>query len=305
MPWVLVIDAGARADRDEEMRATDPLTRKEVPMPRKRSVGSAHARPRNQILVALPAEEQERLRPHLTRVYLERKEVLIEPNRPIESVYFPEDAMVSVLSLMADGSAVEVATIGREGVVGLPVFLGSGSMAGQVVTQVAGMALRISAGAFREEAVHCGTLMLILSRYTQALVTLLGQSSGCNRVHLIHQRCARWLLMVQDRVGRDSFSLTHLFLSQMLGVRRASVTDALGDLQKEGLIAYSRGRISILDRAGLEAASCECYAIIQSEFARLLEGREIPSPLDRMRTSAHGRTLAGDGASEVGKTADS
>jgi CRP-like cAMP-binding protein len=206
--------------------------------------------------------------------------------------------MVSVLSLMADGSAIEVATIGWEGVVGLPVFLGCGSMAGQAVTQVPGVALRMSAGAFLEEGQHCGALTRRLNRYTQALMTLLAQSSGCNRAHRINQRCARWLLMVHDRVQRDAFPLTHLFLSQMLGVRRASVTEALSDLQRESLITYNRGRIAVHDRPGLEAASCECYGIIRSEFARLLEGREIPSPLDGVKTSEHGRTITGDGASD-------
>jgi CRP-like cAMP-binding protein len=269
-----------------------------------RDGGDPHPRPRNQILAALPLDEWQRLRPHLRRVDLEDRQVLIEPKRQIDSVYFPEDAMVSVLSLMADGSAIESATIGWEGVVGLPVFLGCGSMAGQAVTQVPGEALRMTAEAFLEEGRHCGTLTVRLNRYTQALMTLLAQSSACNRVHRINQRSARWLLMVHDRVQRDAFSLTHLFLSQMLGVRRASVTEALSDLQRQGFITYSRGRIAIHDRAGLEATSCECYAIIRSEFARLLEGSKIPSPLDGVRTSEHGRTLAGDGASDDGWSRD-
>lgn len=268
-------------------------------MSRHADPGDLHALPRNQILAGLPPEEQARLWPHLKRVDLQHKQVLIEPNRAIEFVYFPEDAMVSILSIMADGSAVEVATVGWEGVVGLPVFLGCGSMAGQAVAQVAGIALRMSADSFREEGRHCGALTLRLNRYTQALMTLLAQSSGCNRAHQVDQRCARWLLMVHDRVQRDAFSLTHLFLSQMLGVRRASVTEALSGLQQAGLIAYGRGQIRIRDRAGLEGASCECYAIIHSEFARILEGRQIGSPLDQVRTSAHGKTIAGDGAPEA------
>jgi CRP-like cAMP-binding protein len=212
-------------------------------------MGDMDAGTQNRILAGLPADEQERLRPHLERLHLEHKQVLVEPNRPIEFVYFPEDAMVSVLSMMADGSAVEAATIGREGMVGLAVFLKGGSMAGQAVTQIAGRALRMAAGAFREESRHCGALTLRLNRYTQALFTELAQTSGCNRAHRINQRCARWLLMVHDRVQRDSFSLTHLFLSQMLGVRRASVTKALNDLQADGRISCGLARVSTLTRA--------------------------------------------------------
>jgi CRP-like cAMP-binding protein len=252
----------------------------------------------NRILAALPPEELDRLTPHLTRVHLPHKRVLIEPNQPIESVYFPEDAMVSILSIMADGAGVEVATIGCEGMVGLPVLMGSDRTSSQAVAQIPGMALELPAAILRAEVQHCTRLVQRLNCYTLALVALLAQSSGCNRAHVMRQRCARWLLMVHDRMGRDQFSLTHQFLSQMLGVERASVTRALGTLQREGLIGSSWGKITVLDRPGLEAASCECYAIVQAEFARLLDGREIASPLDAVKTSAHGKTLTGDGPAE-------
>lgn len=250
---------------------------------------------RNRLLASLPAEEQECLRPHLTRIRIEAKQVLFDPNRAIDAIYFPEGAMVSLLSVMIDGSALEVATVGWEGMVGLPVFLECGSMAAQAVGQVPGMALQMPAVRFREALERCGSLRLSLSRYTQALVTMLAQSSGCNRAHPVHQRCARWLLLVHDRVHRGAFPLTHLFLSQMLGVRRATVTEVLGDLQRAGLITYSRGRMKIRNRVKLEAASCECYRIIANEFARVLEGRELPSPLDRVKTSSDGKTTVGDG----------
>lgn len=251
--------------------------------------------PRNRLLGSLPADEQECLRPHLKRIHIEAKQVLFDPNKPITSIYFPEGAMVSLLSIMSDGTALEVATVGWEGMVGLPVFLDCGSMAAQAVVQVPGATLQMPAQAFREALDRCGSLDLRLNRYTQALVTMLAQSSGCNRAHPVHQRCSRWLLMVHDRVRRGSFPLTHLFLSQMLGVRRATVTQVLGDLQREGLITYNRGRMKIRSRAGLEAVSCDCYRIIASEFTRLLEGTDLPSPLDRVRTSDQGKTLVGDG----------
>lgn len=197
-----------------------------------RAMGDTNPGTPNRILGGLPAEERERLWPHLERLHLEQKRVPVEPNRPIEFVYFPEGAMVSVLSIMADGSAVDVATVGWEGMVGLPVFLGGGSMAGQAVTQIAGGALRMPAGAFREEVRQCDALTARLNRYTQALFTELAQSSGCNRAQRIDQRCRG-----------DSFTLTHLFLSQMLGVRRASVSRALGGVpaDRTGPDAPGRG----------------------------------------------------------------
>ncbi|HEU4561941.1 MAG TPA: Crp/Fnr family transcriptional regulator [Longimicrobium sp.] len=201
-----------------------------------------------------------------------------------------------MLGLMDDGSAVETATIGNEGLVGVPVFLGAMQMAGQAFAQVPGEAYRLPAGALREEVRRGSALATLLGRYTQALFTLVAQSSACNRKHAVEQRCARWLLMTHDRVPGDTFELTQHFLSQMLGVRRATVNEAAAALQERGLIDYTRGRITIIDRAGLEAAACACYAIIRNEFARMLEGRETPSPLDGVQVSEGGSSTAGDGA---------
>jgi hypothetical protein len=145
-----------------------------------------------------------------------------------------------------------------------------------------------------------GALSRLLGRYTQALFTLVAQSSACNRKHTVDQRCARWLLMTHDRVVGDTFELTQLFLSQMLGVRRATVTEAAGQLQARGLIEYTRGRMTIVDRPGLEAAACACYGIIRAEFARMLDGVELPSALDGVHASEAGLTTAGDGAPEDG-----
>ncbi|HEX2078498.1 MAG TPA: Crp/Fnr family transcriptional regulator [Longimicrobium sp.] len=252
--------------------------------------------PRNRLLAALPPEDWERLRPGLERVRMELREVVFEPNRTIQHVYFPEDAVISILGLMEDGSAVETATVGCEGMAGVPVFLGAMQMAGQAFAQVPGEAWRMPAGALREEVRRGGALAQLLGRYTQALFTLVAQSSACNRKHPVEQRCARWLLMTHDRVGGDTFELTQHFLSQMLGVRRATVSEAAGALQARGLIDYSRGRITVEDRAGLEAAACACYAIIRAEFARMLEGTALPTPLDTARVSEGGMTTAGDGA---------
>jgi len=251
--------------------------------------------PRNRILAALPPDDLERLRPRLERVELVLRQVLFEPNRPIEHVYFVESGVASLVSLAADGSAVETATVGHEGMVGLPVFLNAVSMAGQAFVQIPGEGYRLAAPDLREEVRRGSELAEMLGRYTQALFTLLAQTSACNRKHPVVERCARWLLLSHDRVGADTFELTHLFLSQMLGVRRASVTEAAGALQRAGLIDYRRGRMTILDRPGLEAASCECYAIVRAEFARLLEGRELPSPLDGIEVSVDGKSTAGDG----------
>jgi CRP-like cAMP-binding protein len=251
--------------------------------------------PRNRILAALPPAEWDRVRGAAERVPLELRKVLFEPHRTIEHVYFVESGVVSVLGLMDDGSAVETATVGNEGMVGVPVFLGAMQMAGQAFAQVPGEAWRLPAGALREEVRRGSALAGLLGRYTQALFTLVAQSSACNRKHPVDERCARWLLMTHDRVEGDTFELTQLFLSQMLGVRRATVSEAAGALQERGLIEYTRGRITVLDRAGLEAASCACYAIIRNEFDRMLEGRETPSPLDGLQVSEDGHSTAGDG----------
>lgn len=252
--------------------------------------------PQNRILAALPPDELERLQPFLERVDLELKRVLIDPNRPIEHVYFVEEGIVSILGVMEDGTAVETATVGSEGMVGMPVFLGTDRMAAQAFTQVSGWGYRLPADALREELARGGALGRLLGLYTQAMITLTSQNSACNRVHSTEQRCARWLLLTADRAGRATFDLTQFFLSQMLGVRRATVTEIAGALQARGLIDYSRGRITVVDRAGLEATSCECYGVIVSEFDRLLGSGTIPSPLDAVEVSQDGISTAGEGA---------
>jgi CRP-like cAMP-binding protein len=218
----------------------------------------------------LPRPDIERLRPHLEAVPVGVKEVIYEPNGPIKHVYFPTGCVISLVTYLKDGSAVEMATIGLEGMVGLPIFLGTDTMPSRAFGQVPGDALRITAAAFTAAIKQNGPLVRVLNRYTQALFNQVAQTTACNRVHLVEQRCARWLLQTHDRVGSDQFLLTQEFLAQMLGVRRSGVSAAAGLLQKAGLIRYARGRITVLDRPGLESAACECYGIIKKEFERLL-----------------------------------
>lgn len=260
---------------------------------------------RNRLLASLPAEEYARLAPALERVELTLKQVAFDVDRPIEHVYFPEAAVVSVLGVMADGSAIETATIGREGMVGLPVFLGTGQTSAQAFTQIPGPALRMTAEAFRAAVVASPAFTRVLLRYTQALFTLVAQSSACNRMHAMTERCARWLLHCHDRMERDEFPLTHQFLSQMLGVRRATVTEAMSALQARGAVAYVMGVVEVRDRVVLESAACECYAIIAREFDRLLggpsgangaHGSSATDPFAGLRTADGGLSTLGDGA---------
>ncbi len=268
----------------------------------RRGSASGHDRQvRNQILLALPGEEYERIAPHLTRIALEVRDLLFDVNEVIQHVYFPENSVCSVLGLMSDGSAVETATIGDEGMVGMPVFHGTDRTTLQAFCQVPGDALRMPVDVFRAEVARSGTLNLLLHRYSQALLTLIAQSSACNRLHTMQERCARWLLHTHDRVGEthgvDEFPLTQQFLSQMLGVRRATVTEAMRALGEKGAITYEMGMIRVLDRGRLESAACECYRIVRSEFERLLGGRpqgaRMENPLDRLKTSEHGKSTVG------------
>jgi CRP-like cAMP-binding protein len=251
---------------------------------------------RNRILAALPRQEQARLLSALERVELRCRNVLIEPNQVVEHVHFVEAGVVSLVGLVEDGSAIETATVGHEGMVGIPVYLGAMSMAGQAFVQVAGSAWRMSARDLREEVRRGSPLAALLGRYTQGLFTQLAQGAVCNRKHSTLQRCARWMLATHERVGQDSFALPPLFLSQMLGVRQAAVTDFTQRLQEEGLVSYSEGQLVVLDREGLLAVSCECHDIIRAEFARMIEGKVLPSVLDHVQTSQGGESLAGDGA---------
>lgn len=215
-------------------------------------------------------EEYERLLPLLEPLTLNVGFLLYEPGGPIPAVYFPEGCVTSVVKILLDGRRIEVGTTGFEGMAGLPAFLGAESAPLQCFIQVPGPALRLSTESLREAAATGSALHGILQRYAQYLFNRAAQSLACNRLHHVYSRCARWLLMTHDRVGHDRFELKHQFLALMLGVRRASVSQATEAMQDAGLIRYRRAKITILDRAGLERAACECYHTGRADFERLL-----------------------------------
>lgn len=224
----------------------------------------------NQLLRRLPRQDYERLAQKLEPVELTFKQLIVEPDTPIAHVYFPLVGVISWVTKMDEGATVEVATVGNEGFVGLPVFLGAEQAPAKAFVQVPGRGSRMTSRAFREEVARSEPLRAVLNRYTQALFNLIAQSSACNRLHPIEERCARWLLMTHDRMEEDKFPLTQEFLAKMLGVRRATVNLAAGMLQQAGLITYTRGKITVLSRRGLEGAACDCYRIVADEFERLV-----------------------------------
>ncbi len=199
-----------------------------------------------------------------------RRTSLYEPNRPFDYVYFPETGVASILTVLKDGTETEVASVGYEGVIGLPAFFGAETTSGRSFWQIPGAGFRVRAEVFRAEAKPGSAFGDAVLRFAHGFFEQLSQTVSCNRLHSIQQRASRWLLMMQDRAG-DEFVLTHEFISHMLGVRRAGVTEAMGLLQKEGALEYSRGVITILDRERLEAMACECYRPVKDEFRRLLE----------------------------------
>jgi CRP-like cAMP-binding protein len=219
----------------------------------------------NLLLAALTAEEYERIAPHLEPAALSLSQVLFRPDERLRHVYFPTDSIVSLLTSLEDGSGMEVGLVGREGVVGVSAFLG-GDETKVATVQAAGESLRLEAGKLREEFQRGGTLQAALLRYTHALMTQVSQSVVCNARHPVEGRLARWLLMYHDRLGRDEFELTHEFMANMLGVRRAGISEVAEKLQALGFISYHRGRITILDRKGLENFTCECYPVVEEKF---------------------------------------
>jgi len=223
----------------------------------------------NHLLQSLPADERTVLMSHLRPAHLIVKTVLFDPGQPIDSVYFPIDGVVSLVTPLSDGNIVEVATIGNEGIVGVPLVAG-GSLAVRAISQVGGRTLRMDARSFVTEFERLDSFHSLVQRYIQALFGQISQAAACNRLHSNEERLSRWLLMSHDRVGTDTFPITHEFLGQMLGSRRATVTLSAGLLQAAGLIRYHRGRVTIVDREGLESVSCECYAIIRNALERVV-----------------------------------
>jgi len=228
----------------------------------------------NRILSSLSPEDYARILPDLKAVPLKFRVSLHEPGDKMPYVYFPNTGIISMLTVMQDGTAVEIATIGNEGMVDLFVFLGVEESDSRLLVQVPGTALRMESARFREHVDQIPALRTLLGYYAIALFALAAQSAACNRMHPMIQRCARWLLMTHDRVDAPEFPMTHNFLSEMLGVRRPSVSVAAEALQKTGVITYHRGKVTVLDRAGLEAASCECYRLIRERFDRMPGGSD-------------------------------
>ena len=231
-----------------------------------------HTEKQNQLLAALPADEWERWQPELEPVDMKLGDVLYESGSTMTHVYFPTTAIVSLLYVMENGASAEIAVVGHEGIVGISLFMGGESTPSRAVVQSAGKGFRLSAQHIQEHFKRAPVLHLLL-RYTQALITQMAQTAVCNRHHSLDQQLCRWLLLSLDRLSGSELVMTQELIANMLGVRREGVTESATKLQKAGLIQYSRGRITVLDRSALEARSCECYGVVKREYDRLLPPR--------------------------------
>jgi CRP-like cAMP-binding protein len=229
-----------------------------------------HTPKQNHLLAALPDADFERLLPNLELVPLELGWALYESGSQQGYVYFPTTTIVSLLYVMEDGSSAEIAVVGNEGVVGIALFMGGETTPSRAVVQSAGYAYRLKGSLLKAEFKRGGALQHLLLCYTQALITQMAQTAVCNRHHALEQQLCRWLLLSLDRLSSNELTMTQELIANMLGVRREGVTEAAGHLQKAGLIHYSRGKITVLDRAKLEARVCECYAVVKREYGRLL-----------------------------------
>ncbi len=225
---------------------------------------------KNRLLSALPDSEWQRWAPLLEPVDLPLGHVLYEPDVALEHVYFPTTAIVSLLYVMENGASAEIAVVGREGIVGISLFMGGESTPSRAVVLSAGQCLRLKAQVMKDEFNKAGPVLHLLLRYTQALITQMSQTAVCNRHHALDQQLCRWLLLTLDRLEGNELVMTQELIANMLGVRREGVTESALKLQKAGLIRYARGHISVLSRPGLEARTCECYAVVKKEYDRLL-----------------------------------
>lgn len=233
---------------------------------------SPHPR-QNHLLAALPQEEFERLQPHLELASMPLGSVLYESGSKLRHVYFPTTSIVSLLYVMENGASGEIAVVGNEGILGIALFMGGETTPSRAVVQSAGHGYRLRAEVLKDEFDRAGPTLHLLLRYTQALITQMAQTAVCNRHHSVDQQLCRWLLMSLDRLPSNELVMTQELISNMLGVRREGVTEAAGKLQNAGLIRYQRGHITVVDRKGLEARACECYAVVKKEFDRLLPDR--------------------------------
>jgi CRP-like cAMP-binding protein len=224
----------------------------------------------NHLLAALPDAERRRWSPQLERVDMPLGHVLYESGGTLSHVYFPTTAIVSLLYVMGNGASAEIAVVGNEGIVGISLFMGGDSTSSRAVVQSAGLGFRLKAQIVKEEFNRTGPVLHLLLRYTQALITQMAQTAVCNRHHTLDQQLCRWLLLSLDRLQGNELEMTQELIANMLGVRREGVTEGAVKLQQAGLIRYSRGHITVLDRAGLETRSCECYSVVKKEYNRLL-----------------------------------
>ena len=229
-----------------------------------------HNTTQNHILAAFPTAEYERLSTHLELIEMPLGEVLSESGDQLEYVYFPTTSIVSLQYVLENGASAEIAAVGNEGILGISLFMGGNTTLGRAVVRSAGHGYRLKADLLQAEFNRAGPVLRLLLRYTQALITQMTQTAVCNRHHSVEQQLCRALLLSLDRLSSNSLVMTQELIASMLGVRREGVTEAAGNLQRAGLIRYSRGRIDVLDRPGLEHAVCECYAVVKTEFERLL-----------------------------------
>src|SRR5512132_77430 len=233
-------------------------------------MSSPHSPMQSHLLAALPAAEFDRLASHLELVPMPLGEALYESGGHLRYVYFPTTSIVSLLYVMEDGASAEIAVVGNEGILGISLFMGGETTPSRAVVQSAGYGYRLRAQLLKSEFGRFGAMLHLLLRYTQALITQMAQTAVCNRHHSIDQQLCRWLLVSLDRLSSNELSMTQELIANMLGVRREGVTEAAGKLQDAGLIRYHRGKITVLDRVGLEARTCECYQVVKTEFDRLL-----------------------------------
>jgi CRP-like cAMP-binding protein len=225
---------------------------------------------KNHLLAALPEAEWARWQPHLEPAAMPLGKSLYESGAKLSHVYFPTTSIVSLLYVMEDGASAEIAVVGNEGLVGVSLFMGGESTTSRAVVQSAGHGFRLRSSLMMEEFNRAGPVMHLLLRYTQALITQMAQTAVCNRHHSLDQQLCRWLLLSLDRLNSNDLVMTQELIANMLGVRREGVTEAAGNLQRDGLIEYRRGHIKVLDRAGIEQRACECYAVVKTEYDRLL-----------------------------------
>ncbi len=250
-------------------------------------MATSHSPMQNHLLAALPAAEFDRLSKFLELVPMPLGEALYESGGRLQHVYFPTTSIVSLLYVLENGASAEIAVVGNEGILGISLFMGGETTPSRAVVQSAGFGYRLKSQLLKDEFNRAGPVLHLLLRYTQALITQMTQTAVCNRHHSVEQQLCRWLLLSLDRLPSDTLTMTQELIANMLGVRREGVTEAAGNLQRAGLIRYSRGRIQVLDRPGLERDVCECYGVVKLEFDRLLADIPPGDPNHILGKSTH------------------